>query len=34
VRNESRAGINEIKESIKNNDEKPIMRAEEVKKIV
>ncbi len=34
LRNESRASIIEIKESIKNIDEKPAMKAEEVKKIV
>ena len=34
VRNESRAGIIDLKEVIRNIDEKPVMKVEEVKKIV
>lgn len=34
VRNESRAGIIDLKEAIRNIDEKPVMKVEEVKKIV
>jgi hypothetical protein len=34
LRNESRAGTIEVKEIIRNIDEKPVIKIEEVKKIV
>jgi uncharacterized membrane-anchored protein YitT (DUF2179 family) len=34
LRNESRAGAIEVKEIIRNIDEKPVIKIEEVKKIV